>query len=158
MTKFSNSHIKVTVGLLRLLESAVKGLVIKLDADGKPFIAGDEVSGTLEVTTEKDSLGVDEITITVTGRTDIAFDHSTRVRTKDNHTRSVNKKCKLDLDFWTENIEVAKQIVLEAGTKTYPFSFKLPTFLRSSIQMKDNAGMKRNEATKFNQTSFSFGA
>ena len=101
MTKFSNSHIKVTVGLLRLLESAVKGLVIKLDADGKPFIAGDEVSGTLEVTTEKEALGVDEITITVTGRTDIAFDHSTRVRTKDNHTRSVNKKCKLDLDFWT---------------------------------------------------------
>ena len=129
------------MGLLGLLESAVKGLVIKLDADGKPFIAGDEVSGTLEVTTEKESLGVDEITITVTGRTDIEFDHSTRVRGKDNHTKTVKKKCKLDLDFWKENIVIAKQIALEAGTKTYPFSFKLPTFLRSSILKKDSAGM-----------------
>ena len=77
MTILSDSHINEVMGLLGLLESAVKGLVIKLDADGKPFIAGDEVSGTLEVTTEKEALGVDEITITVTGRTDIAFDHST---------------------------------------------------------------------------------
>ena len=74
----------------------------------------------------------------MTGRTDIAFDHSTRVRTKDNHSKTVQKKCKLNLDFWKENIVVAKQIALEAGTKTYPFSFKLPTFLRSSIQIKDS--------------------
>ena len=147
------------MGLLGLLESDVKGLFIKLDADGKPFIAGDEVSGILEVTTEKESLGVDKITITVTGRTDIAFDHSTRVRTKDNHTRSVNKKCKLDLDFWKENIVINKQIALEAGTKTYPFSFKLPTFLRSSLLIKDHTGSKRkNETIKLNQTFFSFGA
>ena len=139
MTIFSESHNKVVMGLLGgLLESAVKGLVIKLDADGKPFIAGDEVSGTLEVTTEKESLGVDEITITVTGRTDIEFFHSTRVKTKDNRTRSVSKKCKLDLNFWTENIVIANQIVLEAGTKTYPFSFKLPTFLRSSIKISSS--------------------
>ena len=127
MTIFSDSHIKEAMGLLGLLESAVKGLVIKLDADCKPFIAGDEGSGTLEVTTEKEALGVDEITITVTGRTDITFDHSTQVRTKDNHTKSVNKKCKLDFDFWKENIVVPKQIALEGGTKT---------FLRTSFQMK----------------------
>ena len=56
MIIFSDSHRRVVTGLLALLESVVKGLVIKLDADCKPFIAGDEGSGTLEVTTEKEAL------------------------------------------------------------------------------------------------------
>ena len=115
------------------MESSVKELVIKLDTEGKPFIAGDDVAGTVEATTEKESLQVDSITLTVTGKTDIEFSHSTRVKQKKGGYKSVSKACKLDLDFWKENIELEKQTVLEAGTKTYNFSFKLPTFLRSSF-------------------------
>ena len=112
------------MGILGAL-SSVKQLVIRLDEGNRPYVAGDEVSGTLEVTTEKESLKVDEITITVTGNISNEFE----IR-KSNDDK---KKYRMNEKFWTHRVVLEGKTELAAGTKTYSFTFQLPLSLRSSI-------------------------
>ena len=117
-----------------LLSSAVEQLVIKLDSTDKPFLAGDTVAGTIDVTTKKENVKVTKITVEVKGNTKVNFSHTTRAK---KGKQGKSKSCKLDLDFFKELITVERETVLTAGTKTYQFEFNLPTNLRSSFNGKE---------------------
>ena len=122
-----------------LLSSDVEAVVIELDKPNQPFVAGDNISGSVLVTTQKEGVKVKKITLDITGETEIEFDMKKKVKTKGTGgkkgSKSVTQTCRKNVTFFTQAIILeGEEKELPVGMNKYGFSFDLPKDGKASFQ------------------------
>jgi len=118
-----------------LLSSDIEAVVIELDKANQPLIVGDVVSGSVLVTTQKEGVKVQKITLDILGEIKIEFEKKAKKKKKKSGTSTENLTLKKNITFFKHAIILeGEEKELPVGMNKYKFSFELPKDGKSSFQ------------------------